>query len=53
MRNVTDKDYSLYTTFVNNQAQTLSNLTTGSINDKVITMYVRKSGIDRTLFTVA
>ena len=49
MRNVTDKDYSLYTTFVNNQAQTLSNLTTGSINDKVITMYVRKSGIDRNL----
>ncbi len=49
MRNVTDKDYSLYTTYVNNQAQTLSNLTVGSINDKDIVMYVRKSGIDRTL----
>lgn len=47
VRNVTDKDYSLHTTFVNNLAQTISNLTTGSINDKKIVLYTRKSGLSR------
>ena len=49
IRNVTDKDYSLYTNFVNNQATTLSRLTRGSILDKVIVMYTRKSGLSREL----
>lgn len=49
VRNVTDKDYSLYTTFVNNQATLLSNLTTGSVVDKVIVIYTRRSGINKSL----
>lgn len=49
VRNVTDKDYSLYTSFVNNQATTLSNLTTGSISDKVIVLYTRKSNLNKPL----
>lgn len=49
VNNVTDKDYSLYTNFVNNTAQTISNLTSGSINDKVIVLYTRKSGLNRQL----
>ena len=49
VRNVTDKDYSLYTTFVNNQAIALSEMTTGSIADKVLVVYVRKSGLPREL----
>lgn len=49
VRNVTDKDYSLYSTFVNNQAARLSELTTGSLNDKVLIIHTRKSGLDRSL----
>ena len=49
VRNVTDKDYSLYTSFVNNQAITLSEMTTGSIGDKVLVVHVRKSGLSREL----
>jgi hypothetical protein len=49
MRNVTDKDYSLHTAFVNSTAQTLSQKVGGNLNDKVITLYVRKSGRDRPL----
>ena len=49
VRNVTDKDYSLYSAYVNNQATILSNLTTGALSDKVIVLYTRKSGVSRTL----
>lgn len=49
VRNVTDKDYSLYTTFVNNQAMALAEIAGGAVNDKTITMYVRKSGLSREL----
>lgn len=49
IRNVTDKDYSLYTAFVNNQASRLSGLTTGSVQDKQIILYTRKSGLTREL----
>lgn len=49
VRNVTDKDYSLYTDFVNNQATTLSNLTTGSVPDKVVVLYTRKSNLNKQL----
>lgn len=48
-RNVTDKDYSLYTAFVNNQANTLAQRTTGAIQDKVLVLYTRKSGTHRPL----
>jgi len=47
VRNVTDKDYGLYTSFVINQAQTLTNLTTGAVSDKYLTLYTRKSGLSR------
>lgn len=46
-RNVTDKDYSLNSTFINNQASTLSSITTGSIQDKAIVIYTRKSGFNK------
>jgi YD repeat-containing protein len=49
MRNVTDKDYSLYTTYVNNQVQALKNLLPNSTSEIDITMFVRRSGIDRSL----
>lgn len=49
VRNVTDKDYSLYTSFVNNQAATLSTLTTGSVSDKVVVLYTRKSNLNKKL----
>lgn len=49
VRNVTDKDYSFYTNFINNQATTLSNLTSGSIGDKIIVLFTRKSGLNRSL----
>lgn len=49
MRNVTDKDYSLYTMFVNNTAQTLNQRVGGGLVDKVITLYVRRSGLQRGL----
>lgn len=49
IRNVTDKDYSFYTSFVNNTAQEVTNLTTGSIQDKIIVLYSRKAGVTRNL----
>lgn len=49
MRNVTDKDYSLHTTFVNNTAQALSQKVGGNLNDKVITLYIRQGGRARQL----
>lgn len=49
VRNVTDKDYSLYTSFVNTQASILSTLTSGSIGDKVLVLYSRQSGLSRPL----
>ena len=49
VRNVTDKDYSLYTQFVNNQAMTLANLTTGAISDKQVVLYTRQSNMNKTL----
>ena len=49
VRNVTDKDFSLYTSFVNNAAQTVTNLTTGAIQDKIIVLYTRKAGVTRDL----
>lgn len=48
-RNVTDKDYSLSSNFINNQAVTLSNLTTGGIPDKILVLYTRRSGINKPL----
>lgn len=49
VRNVTDKDYSLNTAYVNNQASTLSQITTGSLQDKIIILYTRRSGINKSL----
>lgn len=49
VRNVTDKDYSLYTNFVNNQASTLSTIVGGSIQNKVIVLFTRISGLNREL----
>lgn len=49
VRNVTDKDFSLYTSFVNNTAQEVTNLTTGAIQDKIIVLYTRKAGVTRQL----
>lgn len=49
VRNVTDKDYGLYTSFVNNQANTLSTLTGGAVADKVIVLYTRKSNLNKQL----
>lgn len=48
-RNVTDKDYSLYTSYVNNLALGLSAKVGGSLSDKVIVLFTRKSGIERNL----
>jgi len=48
-RNVTDKDYSLYTSYINNLALSLSNKVGGSLNDKVLILYTRKSGLERPL----
>lgn len=49
MRNVTDKDYSLYTQFVNNQASALTNIVGGNIQDKKIVLFTRKSGVEKEL----
>ncbi|MDD2819127.1 MAG: hypothetical protein PHN51_10110 [Candidatus Nanopelagicales bacterium] len=49
MRNVTDKDYSLRSSYVNNMAQELCNVTGGGLADKTIVMYRRKSGRDMEL----
>lgn len=49
VRNVTDKDYSLYTSFVNTQVSTLARITSSSLDDKVIILYTRKSGLTRDL----
>lgn len=48
-RNVTDKDYSLYTVYLNNQAVALSNITSGSIPDKEIVVYTRMSSVSKPL----
>ncbi len=49
VRNVTDKDYSFYTSFINNTAQEVTNLTTGAIQDKIIVLFSRKAGVTRDL----
>lgn len=49
VRNVTDKDYSLYTQYVNNQAAILSTKVGGATADKFVTIYTRKSGLSREL----
>lgn len=49
MRNVTDKDFSLNSIFVNNTAQTLSHKVGGAQADKTVVLYVRKSGRERQL----
>lgn len=49
MRNVTDKDYSLTSSYVNTTAQALSSNFGGSLADKVVTIYIRKSGRDMPL----
>lgn len=43
IQNVTDKDFSLKSLYVNNLATELSSLTFGQINDKVLVVYTRKS----------
>lgn len=43
MRNVTDKDFSLTSSYINNTAQALSTIVTGSLTDKRIVLYVRHS----------
>lgn len=48
-RNVTDKDFSFHTLFVNNTATNVTNLTSGAINDKIIVLYTRKAGVTRQL----
>ncbi len=49
IRNVTDKDFSLDSEYVNNTAQALSDIIGGSINDKTIRIYTRKSTVNRKL----
>lgn len=49
VRNVTDKDFSFYTSFINNTATEITNLTTGSIQDKIIVLHTRKAGVTRQL----
>jgi len=49
IRNVTDKDFSFFTSFVNNTATKVTNLTTGAIQDKVIILHTRKAGVTRQL----
>lgn len=49
MRNVTDKDYSLEAMYINNTAVRLSSLTTGSGNDKTVTIINRISGTTKDL----
>lgn len=49
LRNVTDKDYSLHTAVVTNTAMALTQKVGGALKDKVITLYVRRSGRAREL----
>jgi hypothetical protein len=49
VRNVTDKDFSVYVSFVNNTAQEITNLTTGAIQDKIVVLYTRKAGVTKNL----
>ncbi len=49
VRNVTDKDFSMYVSFVNNAAQEVTNLTTGAIQDKIVVLYTRKAGVTKNL----
>lgn len=43
VRNVTDKDYSITTSYINNTAELLNRLYAGGIDDKQIVLYVRKT----------
>lgn len=49
VRNVTDKDFSVYVSFVNNTAQEITNLTTGAIQDKIVVLYTRRAGVTKNL----
>lgn len=49
LTNVTDKDFGLDAQYVNAQANVLSTLVGGSVNDKTITLYTRRSSIGRKL----
>lgn len=49
VRNVTDKDFSFYTSFVNNTATEVTNLTSGALQDKIIVLHTRKAGVTRQL----
>lgn len=48
-RNITDKDYSVDSTYINNTASTLSAKVGGSVNDKVIVLFTRKPSSDKYL----
>jgi len=49
VRNVTDKDYAIYTDYINNQAAYLSEKEGGAVQDKNIELIVRRSGVDKPL----
>lgn len=49
MRNVTDKDFSVDATYVNNMATRLNELVAPGVDVKTITLYTRKSGRDMSL----
>ena len=49
VRNVSDKDYSLSSEFINTIAQNVSDLTSGTSQDKVIILYTRQTGLQREL----
>jgi hypothetical protein len=49
IRNVTDKDYSLNTSFIVNTVNALNSIVSGTIQDKHIVIYTRKSGLAREL----
>lgn len=49
LTNVTDKDFALDTNFVNNQATELVNRIGGSIGDKTVTVFARRSSVNRNL----
>lgn len=49
LRNVTDKDYSLDTTHVNNQAKYIANHTENRETEAEITIYTRRQGFERGL----
>lgn len=49
MRNITDKDYSLNSAYVNTTALKLAESTQGGFADKEIVLYTRKDGLQRDL----